>query len=173
MRGLDQLRNDIRSEELIGSLVEPIEEALLQDNEQYSMGSSSKIASTLQSIMDKIDFWDIDYIQRYGSVYWCGILTAEPFGELDDSEENILNLIKEHHLMVKDHKKTGVFIEFIPNTKSPLYRFFYRHRDGYGLNIPASVNLLIRTIVLHMKRVITDSPDAYGAWEDTPEIQPT
>lgn len=124
----------------------------------------------------KIDFYHQNIINDYG-VYWCGVLTAEPFDCLMEqyTEEDILNLIKNHHLIMSQ-TDNGLVIQFKNPTSSPLYRFFNKHKeDGFGENIPYSVNGLINKLENILQKELSENLEYYGEWildevEDEEEV---
>lgn len=160
---------NIKSDNLL-NMVCDVEEHLREINNhdwECSFGSQDDIASTLQDIMDRIDFFSENIITDYG-FYWCGILSYDPWSVIQgkyDGEEGILNLIKEHHLLVVNRESDGVFIEFVPNAQSPLYKFLLKHsNDGWEGNIESDINAVIRRIIKIMKKELGENTERYGTW---------
>lgn len=114
--------------------------------------------------LKELDFNDYDYMFRTNS-YWCGILTAEPFDSLmiNYTEEEVLNIIKDYHLEIMSEDNNHWFLKFKNSTKSPLYRFFNKHKvDGYGLNIPYSINCLINKVEEYLQEDMNENLEEYG-----------
>jgi hypothetical protein len=119
----------------------------------------------LEEKLHKLDFFEHNYISDYGS-YWCGVLTLEPFDTLTEkyTEEEILNLIKNHHFAML-HTNDGTVLRFQNPTSSPLYRFFNKHKeDGFGLNVTYSVNGLLSKIESFLKSELETNLSNYGEW---------
>lgn len=140
------------------------------------------------STMNSDDMWDlvphpglvsiiqeriklINYHERFfitgSKVHWSGILTAEPFNDLFanyDSEEDILNTIKDHNLKVSS-TPDGIVVSFYYNSESPLATFFSQYGPGgYGGNIPHSIAGLINNIERYLQDDILENPEVYGTW---------
>ena len=134
-------------------------------NWQISFGSEKDIVSMLEDVISEMDFYNVDYITRYGSWYWCGVLCEEPWCELGYyDEEYILNLIVKYHIIVNNNH--GIFITFKNNTQSPLYRFFLKYRDGYGGNIPHDINSVLYNIKKFVKAYLEKNGDRYATYEE-------
>jgi hypothetical protein len=129
----------------------------------FSFGDDDEILRISTEIFNELNFYNVQYVQEYGKPtwYWCGILCEFPWEELNMEEETILNLIKKYHLCVikKDDK---IYIEFNNPTKSPLYKFFYKYRDGYGENIPHNINSIIHFFNKYLKAKLIKDPERYG-----------
>lgn len=121
----------------------------------------------LEDKLKELDFYSHNYISDYG-VYWCGVLTLEPFDRLENTigrEEDILNEIKNHHLKMEYNNEEGVILRFYNPTSSPLYRFFNQHKeDGFGQNVPYSVNALLYKIEKFLKYELETNITYYGEW---------
>lgn len=138
------------------------------EQEDYAFHLYDNWVKRLQTTLEEFDFYDYHYLQG-GHAYWCGILTAEPFDSLLNKygdEESILNEIKNHHLQFIERQNGEVLLQFINPTKSPLYRFFNRYKeDGYGDNIPYSINQLMNTIEKYLTEKLINELDEYGEWQ--------
>ena len=143
-----------------------IENDLLELNNydwSWSMGSEKDILRILNDLLDDFDFYSVDYLHDYG-VYWCGILPDWPFSELDMSEETILNIMLHDFIVVTQDK--GIYLSCKPtNSKSKLYRFFYKHREDSGGNFEYAINDILNVISKWMIKKIKDDADRYGEWE--------
>lgn len=128
----------------------------------FSFGDYSDIVSLVKTALERADFYIIEHISDWG-FYWCGCLTAEPWGDLHAGEEWILNLLVKHHMVVRRDDK-GVFLGFKNPTKSPLYRFFLKHRDGYGGNVAAGIGSMMYHLVEWMVKCWNSDLDRYGTW---------
>lgn len=146
---------------------------MVDESRQYGWSfevSEITLAEKIKEDLTKLDFEDISYGFK-SKTYWCGILTAEPFGSLmnDYTEEDVLNLIKDNNLKLAVTKE-GLVIEFHNPTSSPLYRFFNNHKeDGYGGNVPYSVDVLISRIEKYLKECIAKDFERYGEWTELEE----
>lgn len=120
----------------------------------------------VQKALKELNFHQFDFYFR-SATYWCGVLMAEPFSELTEkySEEEILNTLKDEHLKLV-WTDEGLVLRFFNPTKSPLYRFFNKHKeDGYGLNVPTSIHLLMGKIEKYLRQEFQESLDDYGWWD--------
>jgi len=157
----------------ISQITLDIENELAEINDyncQFSFGSDDDIFKNVTEILNDANFYDIDTITRIGNpcFYWCGVLTAEPWCDLQMEEEEILNLILQDFIDVMHDEKGNVIINFHNNSKSKLYRFFYKYRDGYGLNIPYSINDMLRKLEKWIIKELNDNTGEYskiGTWE--------
>jgi hypothetical protein len=122
----------------------------------------------VQDTLKNLDFWNYDYVTNYG-FGWSGILTLEPFNTLTNKfgeEEDILNLIKDEHLKLVQ-TENGLILRFHNPVKSPLYRFFNKHKqDGYGGNIPYSINALLSKIGKYLEKEFLYNFSSYGEWHE-------
>ena len=161
----EELTNSINMTELVQGKQDDIwERSLTIDNDGYfNFYKANEIA---KMILDKLDFWYIDTLMINTSVYWCGMLTAEPWDELGCSEETIANWINEYHLEIVLDKTNNCIIRFKNNSKSPLYRFFRKYRDGYGENISYSLDSIFMKIKQHMEYLLDYKTQDYGTWEE-------
>jgi len=146
-----------------------IENEIAEINEydwQFSFGDESNLVAVIQDVIKKIDFYNIDTITRFGNpvFYWCGMFTLEPFDQLEMEEEDIANLIVKYHLKIDT--SDGILIKFVNNSKSPLYRFFRKYNDGFGLNVPTSINTVLDRAEKWMKGYINDNMERFGEWEE-------
>lgn len=133
-------------------------------NPEYQFALNDDFGSDIMESLKELDFNDYDYMFTT-ACYWCGILTAEPFDRLmfNYTEEDILNIIKDYHLELIEKESNHLFIRFKNPTKSPLYRFFNQHKvDGYGLNVPYSVNGLINKVEEYLKKDMSENLEHYG-----------
>lgn len=169
-----QYLDEIEKTDLI-EVFSKIEEDLFEsDNGEwsFSFGGVDKILRIATEIFNELDFYNVQYVQEYGKPvwYWCGILCALPWGELNMEEETILNSIKKYHLCVikKDDK---IYVEFNNPTKSPLYKFFYKYRDGYGSNIPCNINEIIQFFNKYLKAKLIKDPERYGKFYENEYIE--
>ena len=149
-----------------------IENDLLELNDSnwsWSMGSEQDILRVLNDLLDDFDFYKVDYLHDY-EFMWCGILHEWPFSELDMSEETILNTILQDFIYVEYDK--GIYLSCKPtNSKSKLYKFFYKHKEDAGGNFEYAINDMLHTISKYIIKKIKDDPDRYGDWEEA--IYPT
>ena len=138
------------------------EEEMLELNNHdfmWSMGGQDEIIRVFTDLIeDDADFWNINHISDFG-FYWCGCLTLEPWCELELEEETILNQIVKYHVVVGD----DCVMRFANNPKSPLYRFLLKYRDGWGGNIPHSINAMLYRLHVWLLKQIEDA-DRYGSW---------
>lgn len=131
-------------------------------NFQFSFGSDEDIKRILSELLEESDFYNIDIVNDYG-FYWSGILFEYPFSELNQAEETVLNMIKNDFLFIDDSNE-GIKLSFKNNSKSKLYKFFYKYRDGAGENIPTAINNMMRKLKKWMLEKINKNPDSYGTW---------
>lgn len=128
----------------------------------------------LKAKLEDLNFYFYDFTSNYGS-YWCGILTLEPFDRLADTigcEETILNMIREHHIKMEETKEKGVVVRFYNPTSSPLYRFFNQYKeDGFGLNIPYSINSLMNKIEGYLTEELRNNLTYYGEWMQEEDVE--
>lgn len=165
MKGLFDL-SEINKVDLYDQVLE-LEQELLDYNDwnwSWSMGGDTDILRILNELLDDFDFRSVNYEHDYG-FYWCGILPEWPFSELDLDEETILNIILQDFLYI-EQDKDKIYIACKPtNSKSSLYKFFYKYRDEAGGNFEYAISDMIRTISKWMIKKIKDDPDRYGEWE--------
>jgi hypothetical protein len=167
-----QFVKDIESIDISEMTLE-IENEIAEINDfqyQFSFGSTEDIFRNISEILNDADFYDIETISSYGNpvFYWCGVLTAEPWCDLQMEEEEILNLILQDFINVMYDNEGNVIIGFHNNSKSKLYRFFLKYRDGYGLNIPYSINTMLEKLSNWIKKELSDNTGEYskiGTWE--------
>lgn len=157
--------NAINISEIIS---ESLDNILELNNYEWGIVLNSDWTELLAKTIANINFWNLETITDYGT-YWCGVLTAEPFDSLErfGEEEDILNLIKNHHfhLVTTDNV---LELKFKNPTSSPLYRFFNKHKeDGYGGNVPYSVNVLLNKIENFIKMELSNNILKYGELEST------
>lgn len=151
----------------ISSMICDIEEDIRDRNNyeyDFSFGSDGDICNTIYKILEKIDFNNLDLIHDFGG-YWCTCLTEEPFNEICESkytEEEFFNLVKEHHLRIKSGKDLELVLYFKNNSKSPLYRFFLKHKDGYGGNIAYSITAGLNKLWKAIQKELRNNADDYG-----------
>lgn len=165
MKGLFDL-SEINKVDLYDQVLEIENEILDYNNYEWSwsMGSEKDILRILNELLDDFDFRSVDYIHDYGFM-WCGILPDFPFSELDLNEETILNIILQDFLYI-EQDKDKIYLACKPtNSKSSLYKFFYKNRDEAGGNFEYAINDMIRTISKWMIKKVKENPDHYGEWE--------
>ena len=152
---------DINISDVLGTL---IEEAY---DPEWQFNMDENWMEKLQEKLEDLNFYFYDYTSNYGS-YWCGILTLEPFDRLENTigrEETILNEIKKHHIKMEYNQDEGVVVRFHNPTSSPLYRFFNQYKeDGFGENIPYSINALMNKIEKYLKDELETNMTYYGEW---------
>lgn len=128
----------------------------------------------LQGKLEDLNFYFYDYTNNYGS-YWSGVLTLEPFDRLENTigrEESILNEIKKHHIKMEFNQDLGVIVRFHNPTSSPLYRFFNQYKeDGFGENIPYSINVLLNKIEKYLTDELRTNMTYYGEWVQSEEFE--
>ena len=164
MKGLFDL-TEIKRIDLYEQILDMEENLLELNNYEYawSMGSEQDMLKILNDLLDDFNFYKVDYTHDYG-VYWSGILPEFPFSEVDLSEEHLLNLIPQDFIYIEYDK--GIYLSCKPtNSKSSLYRFFYKHREDSGGNFEYAINDMLRTISKWMIKKIKENPDRYGEWE--------
>jgi hypothetical protein len=150
----------------ISNIMDSVIEKYFDPDWYFELNSDWKdiVIKTLKNL----DFCDYDYITNYG-FYWSGVLTYEPFNALTPKfgeEEEILNIIKDEHLKLVD-TKDGLVLRFYNPVKSPLYRFFNKHKqDGYGGNIPYSINALLSKIGKYLEKEFSYNLSSYGEWHE-------
>lgn len=133
---------------------------------EWDFNLNSNWEEEIKNALKELDFHRYDYFFR-SETYWCGILYAEPFGSLMEhyGEEEILNIIKDEHLKLV-WTDEGLVLQFYNPTKSPLYRFFNKHKeDGYGLNVTTSVNELIGKVKQFLRTELSEQLESFGVWE--------
>lgn len=124
----------------------------------YDWKIKEDLEDEIKKVLDELDFNEYDYMFVSNS-YWCGILTAVPFNEITEnrSEEDVLNLIKEFHTKIEIVDGEYI-IRFVNPSKSPLYRFFNKYKkDGYGWNVPYSINGCFQKIQEYLEKEIANS----------------
>ncbi|MGF0347635.1 hypothetical protein ACQR3P_28760 [Rhodococcus sp. IEGM1300] len=135
--------------------------------EQWRFVLSDDYRKTLQLKLDMLDFHHRNYISDYGT-FWHGVLYEHPFHTLygvHKSEADILNIIKNHHLRLWKTPE-GLLLSFFNPQDSPLHGFFKEHElDGYGLNVPASIQSLLYKVRDHLIEDIKVNTSDYGSWK--------
>lgn len=101
--------------------------------------------------------------------YWCGCLTLEPFCELDEGEEVILDwMLHENTEIVFDGER--LLMRFKPDESVTLHKFFSEYTDGYGENISSSYKCMRRHALKVLKKRIekdleSDYRNKFGEWK--------
>jgi hypothetical protein len=151
----------------ISDMICNIEEELREINNHdwdFSFGGDDSITETIKRILSEADFNNIDLLHDFGC-YWCTCLTSEPFeGTRWADEESFLNNVKDYHLAIRQDIEKGLILYFKNNSKSPLYKFFLKHRDGYGGNIAYSINAGLNKLWKYIKKDLRKNADNYGTW---------
>lgn len=131
-------------------LVREIEREVAEQNGYQwilTFGSDNDIIYKVNEIIENIDDYGWDYIM-YNTIKLIPCYPLYPWIDISDNEDTITDILLEHHIRVN---KNGI-VEFYNHTKSPLYRFFLKHRDGYGGNIPYSIN----AVMMMLEKLIED-----------------
>lgn len=155
----------------VSNIMHEIERELLELNDgewEWRFFSPEKIKPMLEEVIDQIDFYLIDYIFDYG-VYWCGILTLEPWCELDRCEETILNelLRKNTELVVSNDE---LILRYKENPESFCHKIFEKYPDGFGGNIEASFNGVLNRVEKIIEKTLNDNvserepANKWGEW---------
>lgn len=136
---------------------------------EFVLDKPEDVAKVFNEIIEEcIDFWNTDYVTRYGSVYWSGCLTAEPWCDLDECEEVLLNiLLKKHTTIVVENEQ--ILMRFVMNEESEINKFLIKHGDGYGGNIAYSVNGMRRIVVKTLFTMIKERNNVLeriGSWHE-------
>lgn len=142
-------------------------DSLNEDNaeDEWSLVPHDGIKEIIEERIRSLDYHSHGYITG-SHVYWSGILTLEPFDDLYDRfdcEEAILNAIKDNNLKVSSSPE-GLKVEFHNPHTSPLYEFFNTYKDGFGGNIPSSIQGLLSNIEKFLKEDIIENTEVYGIW---------
>jgi len=151
----------------VSKMIEEIQENHAERNNYdwfWTIGDEKEVVKVVERIIEEADFYNIDYMFT-SKCYWCGILTADPWNELNMSEEETLNLIAHNHIKVTTDKD-GISLTFYPNTKSPLYKLFRKYPDGYGENISSGINGVIRKLRDFINKRLSEHSDDYGTWTE-------
>jgi ssDNA-binding Zn-finger/Zn-ribbon topoisomerase 1 len=121
----------------------------------WGFSKPDTIKALLEEAIDQIDFYQIDYATNLG-FYWCGILTAEPWCELYEEEETILNVLLHKHteLVIDDG---NLVLRFKQNPDSLCHPVFRDYPGGYGGNIPHSVNDMLLKVEEIIRKTLKDS----------------
>jgi hypothetical protein len=142
------------------------------NNGQYIWQFDIKsIKKNLLSYIRNFDFYDVDYVFNYGSM-WCGCLTAEPWCELNKSEETVLNVLLHDHTEVVT--EPTIEIRFRENKQSILNEFLekYLSDEDYVDNINASFNSMLyvfrRKLVEHLHDCVSEDlwRNQWGEWRE-------
>lgn len=151
--------------------VELVNETINEINEynhngySFTLGSKDKIVELVRELVDATQWVEVVEADIYMGI--LSLYTYFPWREIGSNEDYITKLIVDNHIRVD---RDG-WVEFYNPTKSPLYRFFLKHREGYGGNISSSIN----SILLAIKRVIERDIrsewflDKNGAWKEEVE----
>lgn len=153
--------NEINISDIFGTLMQE------SYDPEWSFNLEQDWMQKLNEKLQDLNFYFYDYTSSYGS-FWSGILTLEPFDRLTDTigrEETILNVIREHHIKMEENQDGFVIVRFHNPSSSPLYRFFNQYKeDGFGENIPYSINALLNKIEEYLKEELTRNMTYYGEW---------
>ena len=116
-----------------------------------TFGNNNDIIYKVNEIIDNIDNYDWAYIM-HKHISMMPYYPLYPWLDISDNEDTITDILLEHHIRVN---KNGI-VEFYNHTKSPLYRFFLKYRDGYGGNISYSINTVMQTLEKLIEDVMLD-----------------
>lgn len=167
--------------------IKPIDvTAICEKIEQESMNEMGgfsfywdKIEQLANTMLEELDFHNLDMVHRHGNpvFHWCGAFTLEPWQELNEEEEEIMNWVNQDFLRVVQ-ENDRVLIKFIWSSqgRSKLYRFFlkeykdgYSNRTGFGGNIVASLNDALSFATKWCEVYISKWAEKYGEYyEDEP-----
>lgn len=128
-----------------------------------------KLLPLLKQYIDQIDFHYTDYLIINTHTYWCGCLTLEPWCELEEGEESILNelLHKNTELVIE---KDRLVLRYKENPESLCHVIFKKYPDGFGGNIAASFNSMLHIVEEAIEKKLHDSipenvpTSKYGEW---------
>jgi len=156
----------------LSSIIREIEEELREHNAgewYFEWDSRRNLVKEFEKIFDEMDFWNILYGFQ-SRVFSCGCLTLEPWNELDEGEEYILNTLlhEQTELFVDDDG--DIKIRFYADKGTTLHPFFQRYRHGYGENISSSYKCMLRAALRAWKKEIdkdleSDYGNRLGEWK--------
>lgn len=145
-------------------LVREIEREVAEQNGYkwiLTFGSDNDIIYKVNEIIENIDDYGWDYIM-YNTIKLIPYYPLYPWLDISDNEDTITDILLEHHIRAT---KDGI-VEFYNPTKSPLYRFFLKYRDGCGWNISYAINTVIRVLEELIKDVMFEEGyiEKNGKW---------
>jgi len=157
------------------SICEKLEEEVNSNNSDWQFSFDwKKMKEEVEKFMDDLDFHNIDLVTVYGNpwVYFSGCFTLEPWIDLGESEEEIMNWINQDFLRVVDDGE--IKIKFVNSSKGEtrLYRWFlrndvfgYSNRTGWGGNIVASINAALEFVEKGLRSRLLTQADRLGDWD--------
>lgn len=135
-----------------------------------------KMLPKIKELVNGVNFYEIGTGLIVTKAYWCGLLTAVPWCELEEQEETLCNelLHKNSEVVLEDDQ---IKIRFRMNESSLCHPIFVNYPDGYGGNIAYSYNNVLWKIKepIHdfLKKQIPENTlyNRWGEWHQAVACQ--